>query len=108
MRTGEQANEWLNGEGQVTTGSANSELVIEASVGASYRGDIAIDDVIITLGACDQQTLDDVLCPCDGSGQGVQDPAQPVCDCINQEWQTLIDSPGMITRTALYHRYTSL
>ena len=97
MFAGEQDDDWLNAEMSIETDDTDSDLVIEALVGHSYQGDIAIDDLVVTLGDCTGQTAKDVLCPCDGSTSSPGPPHDdsPVCNCPNAEFQALISNPGI-------------
>ncbi|XP_078586715.1 astacin-like metalloendopeptidase [Branchiostoma floridae x Branchiostoma japonicum] len=49
--TGDQGNNWLSGQLTIP-GDADFQVVFEAIRGASWRGDIAIDDVLMFEGVC--------------------------------------------------------
>ncbi|WAR02788.1 MLRP1-like protein, partial [Mya arenaria] len=52
--SGQQGNKWTMGAATIPTGTATQayHVVFEGIVGNSYRGDIAIDDVSFSSGAC--------------------------------------------------------
>ena len=50
--SGEQGADWL--WARMTAASLNGSIVIEGIRGNGYLGDIAMDDIIIRLGACEQ------------------------------------------------------
>ncbi|XP_078334103.1 MAM and LDL-receptor class A domain-containing protein 1-like [Crassostrea virginica] len=61
-RNGNQGSQWV--QGQVTiTGPGPLNVVIEGTKGTGYRGDIGIDDVNITTGACSGQNLNTTANP---------------------------------------------
>ncbi|KAL8608892.1 hypothetical protein ACOMHN_065230 [Nucella lapillus] len=60
-RSGTQSRTWL--KASVDTGSSVPfQVVMEATVGAGYRGDIAIDDVSMANGSCTPATPDHLSC----------------------------------------------
>ncbi|XP_046559779.1 MAM and LDL-receptor class A domain-containing protein 1-like [Haliotis rubra] len=52
--SGNQGNSWKAAEVSLNTVSSNTiyQIVFEGTVGAGYSGDIAIDDISVTTGAC--------------------------------------------------------
>ncbi|KAK7478849.1 hypothetical protein BaRGS_00029948, partial [Batillaria attramentaria] len=59
-RSGNQWQGWKKGTFEVDTGGAYKQLVFEGIDGSSYRGDMAIDDVLVVPGNC--PVIGDVNC----------------------------------------------
>ena len=51
-KRGNQVNQWLHDQAQVTNPGVNYRIVFEAIRGSSYTSDIAIDDIVLTPGSC--------------------------------------------------------
>ncbi|XP_066300037.1 MAM and LDL-receptor class A domain-containing protein 1-like [Branchiostoma lanceolatum] len=52
MRTGTQGNMWRKGHVPIVSSAAEWQLIFEAVRGASWSGDIALDDITVTDGPC--------------------------------------------------------
>lgn len=50
-RTGTRSNQWYSASVDVQ-GSAGYQIVFEGVRGTSYRGDIALDDITVSMGSC--------------------------------------------------------
>ncbi|XP_078671849.1 MAM and LDL-receptor class A domain-containing protein 2-like [Branchiostoma floridae x Branchiostoma belcheri] len=80
-RTGEQGDLWQKGEYEVVM-QQPFQVVFEAAVGSYFRGDIALDDVLVEIGQCDSPDFDDCLSnPCQNGGTCQDGLGQYMCTC---------------------------
>lgn len=77
--SGNQGDQWKYGQVQFGTNVANYRLVIEGSIGSSYQGDIAIDDLIVSAGTCPPGPTQPPVCAYQCS-DGKCVPPKKVCD----------------------------
>ncbi|XP_048242313.1 MAM and LDL-receptor class A domain-containing protein 1-like isoform X2 [Haliotis rufescens] len=78
-RQGNQGNKWIVGQATIPTSTATSALgyrmMFEGVLGASFRSDIALDDVSFTVGACSipgDCTFESDLCTWENTAMGDQ------------------------------------
>ena len=76
--TGNQGQNWQQGQIQISSRSAYS-IVFEGTIGGGFKGDLALDDLALTKGACPSTTATPPMFSCGGT-TGTTITTDKLCD----------------------------